>query len=248
MNSIPFEELNLIPEIRRAVEALGFETATDIQSQSIPLIQSGRDVIGRSQTGTGKTLAFGVPALEIIDPAMRGGCQVLILCPTRELAVQACGEIRKLARFLPGIQAAEVYGGAPMDRQILRLKTANLVVGTPGRVMDHMRRGTLKLDRLKMIVLDEADEMLSMGFREDIETILTDTPEDRQTVLFHHAAGHPGPDPDLSEGSGLGADPNAAGDGGKHRAGVYRRTHGPQDGRSQPDTAVREPAAGHDFL
>ena len=124
------------------------------QSQSIPLIQSGRDVIGRSQTGTGKTLAFGVPALEIIDPAMRGGCQVLILCPTRELAVQACGEIRKLARFLPGIQAAEVYGGAPMDRQILRLKTANLVVGTPGRVMDHMRRGTLKLDRLKMIVLD----------------------------------------------------------------------------------------------
>ena len=184
MNSIPFEELNLIPEIRRAVEALGFETATDIQSQSIPLIQSGRDVIGRSQTGTGKTLAFGVPALEIIDPAMRGGCQVLILCPTRELAVQACGEIRKLARFLPGIQAAEVYGGAPMDRQILRLKTANLVVGTPGRVMDHMRRGTLKLDRLKMIVLDEADEMLSMGFREDIETILTDTPEDRQTVLF----------------------------------------------------------------
>ena len=184
MNSIPFEELNLIPEIRRAVEALGFETATDIQSQSIPLIQSGRDVIGRSQTGTGKTQAFGVPALEIIDPAMRGGCQVLILCPTRELAVQACGEIRKLARFLPGIQAAEVYGGAPMDRQILRLKTANLVVGTPGRVMDHMRRGTLKLDRLKMIVLDEADEMLSMGFREDIETILTDTPEDRQTVLF----------------------------------------------------------------
>lgn len=91
-DSIPFEELNLIPEIRRAVEALGFETATDIQSQSIPLIQSGRDVIGRSQTGTGKTLAFGVPALEIIDPAMRGGCQVLILCPTRELAVQACGE------------------------------------------------------------------------------------------------------------------------------------------------------------
>lgn len=184
MNSIPFEELNLIPEIRRAVEALGFETATDIQSQSIPLIQSGRDVIGRSQTGTGKTLAFGVPALEIIDPAMRGGCQVLILCPTRELAVQACGEIRKLARFLPGIQAAEVYGGAPMDRQILRLKTANLVVGTPGRVMDHMRRGTLKLDRLKMIVLDEADEMLSMGFREDIETILKDVPQERQTILF----------------------------------------------------------------
>lgn len=133
---------------------------------------------------------------------MRGGCQVLILCPTRELAVQACGEIRKLARFLPGIQAAEVYGGAPMDRQILRLKTANLVVGTPGRVMDHMRRGTLKLDRLKMIVLDEADEMLSMGFREDIETILTDTPggQTDRPLLRHHAAGHPGPDPDLSEG------------------------------------------------
>ena len=186
MNSTPFSELSLLPEIRRAIEAMGFDTATAIQAQSIPLIQSGRDVIGRSQTGTGKTVAFGIPALEILDtqPSLRGCCQVLILCPTRELAVQACGEIRKLARFLPGIQAVEVYGGAPMDRQILRLKTANLVVGTPGRVMDHMRRGTLRLDHLKMIVLDEADEMLSMGFREDIETILAETPEDRQTVLF----------------------------------------------------------------
>lgn len=186
MNSTPFSELSLLPEIRRAIEAMGFDTATAIQAQSIPLIQSGRDVIGRSQTGTGKTVAFGIPALEILDtqPSLRGCCQVLILCPTRELAVQACGEIRKLAAFLPGVRAVEVYGGAPMDRQILRLKTANLVVGTPGRVMDHMRRGTLRLDHLKMIVLDEADEMLSMGFREDIETILAETPEDRQTVLF----------------------------------------------------------------
>lgn len=186
MNQTPFSELELLPEIRQAVEALGFDTATEIQAQAIPLIQSGRDVIGRSQTGTGKTLAFGIPALETIDtrsPA-RACCQVLILCPTRELAVQACGELRKLAAFLPGVRTADIYGGAPMDRQILRLKSANLVVGTPGRVMDHLRRGTLKLDALKMIVLDEADEMLSMGFREDIETILADAPEKRQTVLF----------------------------------------------------------------
>ena len=185
-NQTLFSELSLTPAIRRAVEAMGFETATDIQAQSIPLIQSGCDVIGRSQTGTGKTVAFGIPALEAIDTTseLRHAVQVLILCPTRELAVQACEEIRKLAQFMPGVRAVDVYGGAPMDRQILRLKTANIVVGTPGRVMDHMRRKTLRLDALKMIVLDEADEMLSMGFREDIETILAETPEQRQTVLF----------------------------------------------------------------
>ncbi len=185
MNQIPFKQLNLIPEIQRAVDAMGFETATDIQSQSIPLIQNGYDVIGRSQTGTGKTIAFGIPAIEKIDThEAKPHVQVLILCPTRELAMQACEEIKKLAEFMPGIKTADVYGGAPMDRQILKLKRANIVIGTPGRVMDHMRRKTLKLNHLKMIVLDEADEMLSMGFREDIETILQDTPEDRQTILF----------------------------------------------------------------
>lgn len=185
MNQIPFSELSLAPEIMRAVEAMGFETATDIQSQSIPLIQSGCDVIGRSQTGTGKTLAFGIPAIEKIDThELKPHVQVLILCPTRELAMQACEEIDKLAEFMPGIKTADIYGGAAMDRQILKLKRANIVIGTPGRVMDHMRRKTLKLDHLKMMVLDEADEMLSMGFREDIETILQDTPEERQTILF----------------------------------------------------------------
>ena len=146
MNSIPFEELNLIPEIRRAVEALGFETATDIQSQSIPLIQSGRDVIGRSQTGTGKTLAFAIPAIERIDrEEAQPTPQVLILCPTRELAQQGCEEIKKLTRFMRDIWPVDVYGGAAMDRQIARLRRANLVIGTPGRIMDHMRRGTLSL-------------------------------------------------------------------------------------------------------
>ncbi|MCI8553955.1 MAG: DEAD/DEAH box helicase [Clostridiales bacterium] len=186
MNLTPFDQLSLLPEIRRALDDLGFENATEIQARSIPLIQSGQDIIGRSQTGTGKTLAFGIPAVERInsDGHERGRAQVLILCPTRELAVQACDELRKLSRHLPYVRPADVYGGAPMDRQIARLKTANLVVGTPGRVMDHLRRRTLRLDRLRMIVLDEADEMLSMGFREDIETILTETPEERQTVLF----------------------------------------------------------------
>lgn len=185
-NSTPFSALNLREEIARAVEQMGFETATDIQAQSIPLIRAGYDVIGRSQTGTGKTLAFGIPALETVESGTdrRDQVQVLILCPTRELAVQACGELKKLAGFMHGIRAAEVYGGAPMDRQILKLKRANIVVGTPGRVMDHMRRRTLRLDGLKMVVLDEADEMLSMGFREDIETILKDAPEERQTILF----------------------------------------------------------------
>lgn len=183
MTQVSFSQLLMKEEIKRAVEEMGFSLATEIQANSIPVIQQGFDVIGRSQTGTGKTVAFGIPALESIDPLQKN-VQVLILCPTRELAVQACEEIQKLARFLPGIRAVDVYGGAPMDRQIARLRTANIVVGTPGRVMDHMRRRTLRLDGLKMIVLDEADEMLSMGFREDIETVLAETPEDRQTILF----------------------------------------------------------------
>ena len=185
MNQISFKELNLCPEIMRAVEGMGFEVATDIQSQSIPLIQNGHDVIGRSQTGTGKTLAFGIPALEKIDlTEARQHVQVLVMCPTRELAMQACEEFEKLAQYMSGIKTADIYGGAAMDRQIVKLKRANVVIGTPGRIMDHMRRKTLKLDHLKMIILDEADEMLSMGFREDIETILQDTPAERQTILF----------------------------------------------------------------
>lgn len=186
MNEITtFESLNLLPEIQRAIEEMGFEAPTDIQAQAIPLLRSGADVIGRSQTGTGKTMAFAIPAVEMIDRTeTEPTVQVLILCPTRELAQQGCNEIKKLIRFMLNIWPADVYGGAPMDRQIYRLKRANLVIGTPGRIMDHMRRGTISLANVKMVVLDEADEMLSMGFREDIETILKDIPEQHQTVLF----------------------------------------------------------------
>jgi ATP-dependent RNA helicase DeaD len=145
----------------------------------------GYDVVGRSQTGTGKTAAFGIPAISKIDTAEeKRSVQVLLLCPTRELAVQAADEIKKIAKYTDGIKVVAVYGGAPMDRQIMQLRSANIVVGTPGRVMDHMRRHTLKLQNTKMVILDEADEMLSMGFREDIETILQEVPEERQTILF----------------------------------------------------------------
>lgn len=181
--SLLFSELDISENIKKAIDALGFERATPIQSKSIPVIKTGVDFIGKSQTGTGKTIAFGIPAIELIDTKV-SRVQVLVLCPTRELAQQACDELMKLSKFKPGINAVDVYGGAPMDRQIFRLKRANIVIGTPGRVMDHLRRKTLRLDDLKMVVLDEADEMLSMGFKEDIETILEDAPEERQTILF----------------------------------------------------------------
>lgn len=184
MENLMFKNLNLSDEIIKAIEDMGFENATEIQYKAIPLIKEGLDVIGKSQTGTGKTVAFGIPCIESIDTSIKKSVQALILCPTRELAVQACEEINKLAKYISGIKTADIYGGAPIERQISKLKSANIVVGTPGRVMDHMRRRTLKLDNLKMIVLDEADEMLSMGFREDIETILLSTPQDRQTILF----------------------------------------------------------------
>lgn len=185
MNPISFSELNLTPGLLRAVEEMGFENATEIQSKSIPMICGGQDVVGRSQTGTGKTAAFGIPAVNIIETAEdKRSIQVLLLCPTRELALQACEEIKKLAKYTPSVRTAAIYGGAPIERQIIQLKSANIVIGTPGRVMDHMRRRTLRLNNLKMIILDEADEMLSMGFREDIETILQEVPEERQTILF----------------------------------------------------------------
>ena len=180
-----FSDLMLDARIMRALEEMEFEAPTEIQAQAIPLIREGKDVIGRSQTGTGKTMAFAIPAIEKINTHEdRPTVQVLIMCPTRELALQCGEEIRKLTRFIGGIHPAEVYGGAAMDRQITRLKKANIVIGTPGRIMDHMRRRTLKLDNVKYVVLDEADEMLSMGFKEDMETILRETPEERQTVLF----------------------------------------------------------------
>lgn len=198
MSEVKFSELGLLPEMQRAIDELGFETATDIQAEAIPAVREGRDVIGKSQTGTGKTLAFAIPAIEKIDrDEADTSVQVLILCPTRELAQQGADEIKKLTRFMQGVWVTDVYGGAPMDRQIAHLRKCNLVIGTPGRVMDHMRRGTLSLANVKLVVLDEADEMLSMGFREDIETILKDVPEERQTVLF--SATMPDPILELTE-------------------------------------------------
>ena len=184
MTESQFSSLGISDEIVRAITEMGFEAPTEIQEKSIPLVMAGRDVIGRSHTGTGKTAAFGIPAVERIDPEEEH-VQVLVLSPTRELAMQSCQEIRKFSKYKPGIKAVPVYGGQPIEKQLFLLKKgANIVIGTPGRVMDHMRRRTLKLDHLKMIILDEADEMLNMGFREDIETILKDIPQERQTVLF----------------------------------------------------------------
>ena len=184
-DNMKFNELNLSQEIIEAVDELGFAEMTEIQQQSIPLLLEGRDVIGRSNTGTGKTAAFGIPAVESITEADRGKVTVLILCPTRELAMQAHEEIRKFARYKRCVKATAVYGGASMERQIMELKRGtNIVIGTPGRVMDHIRRRTLKLHDLRTVILDEADEMLNMGFREDIESILSEAPEERQTVLF----------------------------------------------------------------
>lgn len=180
-----FDEIGLSEEILRATEQIGFTEMTEIQEKSIPVILEGKDVIGRSNTGTGKTAAFGIPAVEKIKKDSPEGVRTLILCPTRELAVQAADEIRKFSQFMPWVKVSAVYGGAAMDRQIRELKRgANIVVGTPGRVMDHIRRRTLKLERLETIILDEADEMLNMGFREDIEEILQYVPEERQTILF----------------------------------------------------------------
>ncbi|MGZ5568593.1 MAG: DEAD/DEAH box helicase, partial [Limisphaerales bacterium] len=179
-----FSELGLSPNILKAIEKLGFEQASPIQAESIPVLMSGRDVVGQSQTGSGKTVAFAAPAIEKVDVAVRA-VQILILCPTRELAVQVSEEVHKLAFFTRGIHALPIYGGQSYDRQISGLRQgAQIVIGTPGRVMDHMRRGTLRLDKVKMVILDEVDIMLNMGFRDDMETILKETPKERQTVLF----------------------------------------------------------------
>ena len=184
MEHLRFEDMNISNEICRAVLDMGFEEATPIQSQAIPVILEGKDIIGQSQTGTGKTAAFGIPLLERINPEDRR-LQALILCPTRELAIQVSEEFRKLLKYKDNIRVLPFYGGQPIDRQIAALrKGTQVVIGTPGRVMDHMRRRTIKAETVQMMVLDEADEMLDMGFREDIETILVKIPEEHQTLLF----------------------------------------------------------------
>lgn len=180
-----FEQLNISEEIIESVKAMGFEQMTEIQEKSIPLILEGRDITGKSNTGTGKTAAFGIPAAEMVNNENKNTVSTLILCPTRELSMQVCDEIKKFSSCKRIVRPAAVYGGASIEAQIRELKHgANIVVGTPGRILDHIRRKTLRLESLKLIVLDEADEMLNMGFKEDIESVLLAVPENRQTALF----------------------------------------------------------------
>jgi ATP-dependent RNA helicase DeaD len=179
-----FSELGLSEAVLKAIDRLGYEQAAPIQAEAIPMIMSGSDVVGQSQTGSGKTAAFGIPAVELVDPQLHA-VQVIILCPTRELAIQVAEEIFKLSAFKKGVQSVPIYGGQSYDRQNRALKQgAQVVIGTPGRILDHIDRGTLRLDNIKMVVLDEADEMLDMGFRDDIEKILKTVPEKRQFICF----------------------------------------------------------------
>ncbi len=184
MSKLPFAELGLSPDLLKAVARMGYEEASPIQSEAIPILMQGGDVVGQSQTGSGKTAAFALPLIERVDPAMRAP-QGLILCPTRELAVQVAEEVAKLAQFKRGIRELPIYGGAAYDRQLRGLREgAQIIIGTPGRFIDHLDRKSLLLDQVKTVVLDECDRMLDMGFREEIERILEATPPERQTVFF----------------------------------------------------------------
>lgn len=177
-----FGEIGLSEKILKSIEGIGYEEPTRIQEEVIPVILEGKDVIAQAQTGTGKTAAFGMPLADMLSED--GGLQALILLPTRELAIQVAGEMRKFAKY-KRLRELAVYGGQPIDRQIKTLKMGvNIVVGTPGRILDHLNRRTLNLSNIKYVVLDEADEMLDMGFIEDIESILKGIKEDRQTLLF----------------------------------------------------------------
>ena len=181
---IQFSDLHLSREIGKAIEDMGFEEPSPIQALAIPLIQAGRDVTAQAQTGTGKTAAFGIPIIEKIDPTKRT-VQTIVLCPTRELAIQIAEEFSNLLAHIPRISVLPIYGGQPIERQLRALQSGvHIVIGTPGRVMDHLDRRTLRLDDVKIVVLDEADQMLDMGFRDDIELILRKVPQTRQTLLF----------------------------------------------------------------
>lgn len=178
-----FKELNVSAPVLKALEAMGFEEATPIQAETIPHAKEGNDVIGQAQTGTGKTAAFGIPMIEQFETKVKA-VQGLVVAPTRELAIQVAAEINRLGKF-KGMRALAVFGGQHMDRQIRALKDRpQIVVATPGRLLDHIRRRTIRLDEIKVAVLDEADEMLNMGFIDDIKDILKQIPEQRQTLLF----------------------------------------------------------------
>jgi ATP-dependent RNA helicase DeaD len=184
METMRFDELQLDERILRAVADMGFEEASPIQAQAIPVQVEGRDIVGQAQTGTGKTAAFGIPMLQKIDPKVKK-LQAVALCPTRELAIQVADEVRRLAKYMHGVKVLPIYGGQDIVKQIRSLKDGTqIIIGTPGRVMDHMRRKTVKFDFVHTVIMDEADEMLNMGFLEDMETILSQLPEERQTVMF----------------------------------------------------------------
>ena len=184
MEKLRFDEVNLSEEIQRAVSDMGFEEMSPIQSSAIPILMDGKDIIGQAQTGTGKTAAFGIPIIERCDPKNRQ-VQALVLCPTRELSIQVSEEIARLAKYKKGINVLPIYGGQPIDRQIRALKKGvNVVIGTPGRILDHIRRRTLKLGGVHMMVLDEADEMFAMGFRDDIALVMNELSKERQTIFF----------------------------------------------------------------
>lgn len=178
-----FGEIEVPATIARALERMGFVIPTEVQDRAIPPLRRGEDLIGQAQTGTGKTAAFGIPIVEKIDPAS-GHVQALVLTPTRELCVQVTDEIARIGQFR-GVRTVAIYGGSSMDRQIAALKRGTqVVIGTPGRVLDLIRRHELLLDRVHTVILDEADRMLDMGFIVDVETILSRCPRDRQTALF----------------------------------------------------------------
>ena len=184
METVKFDELQLDERIIRAITEMGFEEASPIQAQAIPVAMEGRDMIGQAQTGTGKTAAFGLPLLQKVDPKVKK-LQAIVLLPTRELAIQVAEEMRRFAKFIHGVKVLPIYGGQDIVKQIRSLKDGTqIIVGTPGRVMDHMRRKTIKADHVLTVVLDEADEMLNMGFLEDMETILSQLPQERQTLMF----------------------------------------------------------------
>lgn len=179
-----FESLPLSPEMQQSLKAMGFSEATAIQAESLPFLLEGRDLIGQAQTGTGKTAAFAIPMVECLDIDIKQP-QVLVLCPTRELAIQVSEQFKSLTKHQPLIKTVCIYGGEPINRQFRALeKKPQVIVGTPGRLLDHIRRGSIQLKTVKAVVLDEADEMLDMGFRDDLEAILNTVPESRQTILF----------------------------------------------------------------
>ena len=184
MDTVSFAELGLPDALLKSVEKMGFESPSPIQAKTIPIALTGQDIIGLSQTGSGKTAAFALPTLANIDADLKKP-QALIVCPTRELAVQVCEEVFQLGSTLGQVRAMPVYGGAPIDRQLRGLeKGTHIVVGTPGRILDHIRRRSFDTRNIKTVILDEADRMLDMGFREEMEDMLKALPKERQTLFF----------------------------------------------------------------